>query len=140
MPRPVPDLENGSRQVAPTALTVKKTSEFQHDLHITGGTVPFPARHVYCVGRNFAAHPREMGFYPDREPPLFFCKPNDDASGVLVVAGAMATLTTRDSPAITTSRQGGASVRIDDGPKRNFGYAAGLGMTRCDLQVKMREH
>ena len=63
-------------------------------VRITGGTVPFPARHVYCLGRNYAAHPREMGFDPDRAPPFFFCKPNDDGSVVLVVAGAMAMIAT----------------------------------------------
>ena len=47
----------------------------------------FPVRRVYCVGRNYAAHAREMGFDPDREPPFFFCKPNDDASVVPVAEG-----------------------------------------------------
>src|SRR5512141_817150 len=37
----------------------------------------FPVRRVYCVGRNYAAHAREMGFDPEREPPFFFCKPAD---------------------------------------------------------------
>ena len=37
----------------------------------------FPVRRVYCVGRNYAAHAREMGFDPDRDPPFFFCKPAD---------------------------------------------------------------
>ncbi|KAG1065097.1 hypothetical protein G6F40_017836 [Rhizopus arrhizus] len=44
---------------------------------IAGGQDAFPVRRVYCVGRNYAAHAREMGFDPDREPPFFFCKPAD---------------------------------------------------------------
>ena len=42
---------------------------------VAGRAELFPVRRVYCVGRNYAAHAREMGFDPDREPPFFFCKP-----------------------------------------------------------------
>jgi len=58
-------------------------------LAIAGSTDLFPVRRVYCVGRNYAAHAREMGFDPDREPPFFFCKPNDDAS-IVPVPGSLA--------------------------------------------------
>ena len=44
---------------------------------VVGSDEQFPVRRVYCVGRNYAAHAREMGFDPDREPPFFFCKPAD---------------------------------------------------------------
>lgn len=44
---------------------------------VVGSNEQFPVRRVYCVGRNYAAHAREMGFDPDREPPFFFCKPAD---------------------------------------------------------------
>ena len=44
---------------------------------VVGSQDLFPVRRVYCVGRNYAAHAREMGFDPDREPPFFFCKPAD---------------------------------------------------------------
>ena len=44
---------------------------------VRGGQGQFPVRRVYCVGRNYAAHAREMGSDPDREPPFFFCKPAD---------------------------------------------------------------
>ena len=44
---------------------------------VQGSSDTFPVRRVYCVGRNYAAHAREMGFDPDREPPFFFCKPAD---------------------------------------------------------------
>jgi len=53
-------------------------------LPIAGHAEFFPVRRVYCVGRNYAAHAREMGFDPDREPPFFFCKAND-AQSVLPV-------------------------------------------------------
>src|SRR3546814_5717878 len=57
-------------------------------LPIVGTDMQFPVRRVYCVGRNYAAHAREMGFDPDREPPFFFCKPAD----AVVPAEAGATL------------------------------------------------
>src|SRR5690606_11496986 len=44
---------------------------------VAGDERQFPVRRVYCVGRNYAAHAREMGSDPDREPPFFFCKPGD---------------------------------------------------------------
>jgi len=47
---------------------------------VAGSDALFPVRRVYCVGRNYAAHAREMGFDPDREPPFFFCKPADAAT------------------------------------------------------------
>ncbi|CEJ19578.1 putative isomerase-decarboxylase (partial sequence n terminus) protein [Ralstonia solanacearum IPO1609] len=44
---------------------------------VAGSSEQFAVRRVYCVGRNYAAHAREMGYDPDREPPFFFCKPAD---------------------------------------------------------------
>src|SRR5471032_909013 len=61
-------------------------------LPVAGTSDQFPVRRVYCVGRNYAAHAREMGFDPDREPPFFFCKPNDAASIVPVAAGETVTI------------------------------------------------
>src|ERR1051325_8312572 len=57
-------------------------------LPVNGSEAAFPVRRVYCVGRHYAAHAREMGFDPEREPPFFFCKPNDAQSIVPVPAGA----------------------------------------------------
>jgi fumarylpyruvate hydrolase len=61
-------------------------------LPVVGEAGLFPVRRVYCVGRNYAAHAREMGFDPDREPPFFFCKPNDDKSVVVVPEGETVTI------------------------------------------------
>lgn len=107
----------------------------------------FPVRRIYCVGRNYAAHAREMGFDPDREPPFFFCKPNDAESVVPVADGK-----TVDIPyPVQTSNyhheielvvaigKGGKNISVEDAAKHIFGYAVGLDMTRCDLQMKMRE-
>jgi fumarylpyruvate hydrolase len=116
-------------------------------LPIAGSTDLFPVRRVYCVGRNYAAHAREMGFDPDREPPFFFCKPNDDASIVPVAAGKTASI---PYPAQTANYhyeaelvvligKGGRNIAIEDAAKHIYGYAVGLDMTRRDLQMKMRE-
>ena len=116
-------------------------------LPITGSADLFPVRRVYCVGRNYAAHAREMGFDPDREPPFFFCKPNDNASVVPVATGTIATiayppLTSNyhfEAELVVCIGRGGANIAIDDATKHIFGYAVGLDMTRRDLQMKMRE-
>jgi len=112
---------------------------------VVGGQDAFPVRRVYCVGRNYAAHAREMGFDPDREPPFFFCKPAD---AVVPVADGQ----TLDLPyppetanlhyeieLVAAIGQGGANIAVDDALQHVWGYAVGLDMTRRDLQMKMRE-
>jgi fumarylpyruvate hydrolase len=116
-------------------------------LPIVGSTDLFPVRRVYCVGRNYAAHAREMGFDPDREPPFFFCKPNDDASIVPVPAGETVGIPYPDQTAnyhyeaelVVLIGQGGRNIAVEDAAKHIYGYAVGLDMTRRDLQMKMRE-
>ncbi len=105
----------------------------------------FPVRRVYCVGRNYAAHAREMGFDPDRDPPFFFCKPAD---AVLYCAPGE----TVDMPyppgtanlhheieLVVALGAGGRDVSVDKANELVFGYAVGLDMTRRDLQVAMRD-
>ena len=116
-------------------------------LPIAGSSDQFPVRRVYCVGRNYAAHAREMGFDPDREPPFFFCKPNDDASIVPVAAGKSAVipyppLTSNyhyEAELVVLIGKGGRNITAGDAAKHIYGYAVGLDMTRRDLQMKMRE-
>jgi fumarylpyruvate hydrolase len=86
---------------------------------VAGRAELFPVRRVYCVGRNYAAHAREMGFDPDREPPFFFCKP---ANAVVVCTGGR-----------------GRDVPEDQALSLVAGYAVGLDMTRRDLQFAMRD-
>ncbi|CAB3706413.1 5-carboxymethyl-2-hydroxymuconate isomerase [Achromobacter marplatensis] len=112
---------------------------------IAGSQDAFPVRRVYCVGRNYAAHAREMGFDPDREPPFFFCKPAD---AVVPVADGQ----TLDLPyppetanlhyeieLVAAIGKGGANITVDNALQHVWGYAVGLDMTRRDLQMKMRE-
>ncbi len=116
-------------------------------LPVQGTDLQFPVRRVYCVGRNYAAHAREMGFDPDREPPFFFCKPNDPESIVPVAASQTMTL---PYPAGTENfhyeielvvaiGRRGSSIPVEEASSYIYGYAVGLDMTRRDLQMKMRE-
>lgn len=112
---------------------------------IDGSDRTFPVHRIYCVGRNYAAHAREMGFDPDREPPFFFCKPAD--SLVYCAPGE-----TADAPypsltenyhheieLVVAIGKAGRDVPVEEANELVFGYAVGLDMTRRDLQIAMRE-
>ena len=113
-------------------------------LPIVGRAETFPVRRVYCVGRNYAAHAREMGF-SDREPPFFFCKPAD----AIVVVPPKTTVDVA-FPSRTENLQheielvvaiglAGRDIAIEAANEHVFGYAVGLDMTRRDLQFAMRD-
>ncbi|HYG45506.1 MAG TPA: fumarylacetoacetate hydrolase family protein [Bordetella sp.] len=112
---------------------------------VVGSQDRFPVRRVYCVGRNYAAHAREMGFDPDREPPFFFCKPAD----AVVPAAAGATLEIPYPPEtanyhyeielVAAIGKGGSNIAVEQALDHVWGYGVGLDMTRRDLQMKMRE-
>ena len=112
---------------------------------VHGSADTFPVRRVYCVGRNYAAHAREMGFDPDREPPFFFCKPADAV--VPVDEGTTLSLPYPPETAnlhyeielVAAIGRGGANIPVDQALEHVWGYAVGLDMTRRDLQMKMRE-
>jgi fumarylpyruvate hydrolase len=114
-------------------------------LAVAGCDDKIAVRRVYCVGRNYAAHAREMGFDPDREPPFFFCKPAD-----AVVPVAQGETLELAYPARTTNYhyeaelvavvgKAGADIPVERALDHLYGYAVGLDMTRRDLQMKMRE-
>lgn len=114
-------------------------------LPIAGSDARFPVRRVYCVGRNYAAHAREMGFDPDREPPFFFCKPADAV--VPVAEGQTLELPypagTRnfhyEIELVVAIGKGGRDIPEASANEHVWGYAVGLDMTRRDLQMTMRE-
>jgi fumarylpyruvate hydrolase len=116
-------------------------------LPVAGSDSLFPVRRIYCVGRNYAAHAREMGFDPEREPPFFFCKPNDAASVVPVAAGSTAELPYppqtvsyhHEIELVVALGKGGSNIAAGQAPAHIFGYGVGLDMTRRDLQMRMRE-
>uniref|UniRef100_A0A8C5WI55 Oxaloacetate tautomerase FAHD1, mitochondrial n=1 Tax=Leptobrachium leishanense TaxID=445787 RepID=A0A8C5WI55_9ANUR len=92
----------------------------------------FPVHRIYCIGRNYAAHAREMGSDPTREPPFFFQKPNDAIQ--YVAPGQIA-----DHPYPALTRNYHYEVELVAALQHVFGYAVGLDMTRRDLQGDMKD-
>jgi fumarylpyruvate hydrolase len=120
------------------------TPPAQVSLPVVGSTSRFPVRRVYCVGRNYVEHAKEMGF-TGREPPFFFLKPADAV--VPVNAGETASV---PYPVMTKDYQheiemvvaigtGGKNIKAADAQKHIFGYGVGLDMTRRDLQGEMKK-
>jgi fumarylpyruvate hydrolase len=112
---------------------------------VAGSDALFPVRRLYCVGRNYAAHAREMGFDPEREPPFFFCKPDN----AIVVAPSGRTVEIAYPPQtsdfqheielVVAIGRGGRDVPVAHALEHVFGYAVGLDMTRRDLQLRARD-
>lgn len=101
----------------------------------------FPVRRIYCVGRNYAAHAREMGFDPDREPPFFFTKP---ASAIVPDGTAIPYPPAtgdlhHEIELVVAIGKGGADIAEADALEHVYGYAVGLDMTRRDQQIAHRE-
>lgn len=96
----------------------------------------FPVRRVFCVGRNYADHAREMGHDPDREPPFFFTKPADAvvASGTTLAFPPMTSDLHHEIELVVAIGTGGGDILRERALDHVFGYAAGLDMTRRDLQ------
>ena len=112
---------------------------------VAGRNERFPVRHIYCVGRNYAEHAKEMGGDAAREPPFFFTKPADAIVPVVPpeVGSVHYPLATKNYQyelelvaAIGTAGTELAPERAND---VIYGYAVGLDMTRRDLQIDMRE-
>jgi fumarylpyruvate hydrolase len=110
-------------------------------LAIAGSTERFPLRRVFCVGRNYAAHAREMGNDPDREPPFFFTKPADavvPAAGTLPYPPATNDMH-HEVEMVVALGKGGANVPVADALSLVWGYGVGLDLTRRDLQAVAKE-
>jgi fumarylpyruvate hydrolase len=106
-----------------------------------GSEKRFPVRRIYCVGRNYAAHIREMGFDPEREPPFFFAKPAD----AIVPSGATIRypLATQnfayEIELVAAIGRPGVNIPREAALEHIYGYAVGLDMTRRDLQLAARD-
>ncbi len=115
-------------------------------LPVAGSTDCFPVRRVFCVGRNYADHAREMGAADQaegREPPFFFMKPGDAVVGGAGEIGvAYPPLTNNlhhEVELIVALGGGGANVAVDAAKDLIFGYAVGLDLTRRDIQARAKE-
>jgi fumarylpyruvate hydrolase len=110
-------------------------------LPVAGGDGLFPVRRIYCVGRNYAEHAREMGHDPDREPPFFFQKNPDN----LIPGGGAFPYPTGSADVhheielVVALASGGEDIAVADALGRVFGYAVGLDMTRRDLQGEAKK-
>ncbi|HEV2530704.1 fumarylacetoacetate hydrolase family protein [Phenylobacterium sp.] len=107
---------------------------------IEGEDARFPVRRILCVGRNYAAHRREMGG-DDRDPPFFFAKPADAlvAPGADVAYPQATANLHHEIELIVAIGKGGADVAVDQALDMIFGYAVGVDLTRRDLQAAARE-
>lgn len=104
---------------------------------IAGGAQRFPIRRIFCVGKNYADHAREMGGDPLREPPFFFSKPADAVvSGTADIAMPSRTADLHhEIELVVALGRGGASIAAQDALATVFGYAVGNDLTRRDLQA-----
>jgi fumarylpyruvate hydrolase len=113
----------------------------QAAVDIVGHSERFPVHRIYCVGRNYAAHAREMGKDPAREPPFFFAKPADAvvANGSLLAFPSRTTDLHHEIELVVAIGKGGVNIDPTRGLEHVFGYAVGLDLTRRDLQAEAKD-
>jgi fumarylpyruvate hydrolase len=101
----------------------------------------FPVGRIYCVGRNYAEHAREMGHDPDREPPFFFMKPADAIvqNGATIPYPQMTKDLHHEIEMIVAIGKGGSDIPEDKALEHVFAYGVGLDMTRRDLQWEAKK-
>jgi len=113
----------------------------QPQIPVSGSEQSFPVHRIYCVGRNYAAHAREMGNDPDREPPFYFMKPAD----AVVPGGGDIKYPPRTNDLhhevelVVAIGTGGSSISVDDAQSHVFGYGVGIDLTRRDLQTDAKD-
>lgn len=112
----------------------------QPSVPVLGSDARFPVRRIYCVGRNYAAHAREMGSDPDREPPFFFSKP----AGAIVPNHATVPVPPRtknfhhEIELVVAIGKTGRDIPVERALEHIYGYAVGNDLTRRDLQSEAR--
>jgi len=111
---------------------------------VIGSAARFPVHRIYCVGRNYEEHAKEMGF-SGREPPFFFLKPADalvlatDEEPALLPYPSLTQDLHHEIELVVAIGQGGRDIAAADAAGHVFGYAVGLDMTRRDLQGEMKK-
>ena len=108
---------------------------------MAGETARFPVRRIFCVGRNYAAHAREMGKDPDREPPFFFTKPADAVvdDGATIPYPPETKNFHYEIELIVAIGTGGADISPEAALDHVFAYGVGIDLTRRDLQLEARD-
>jgi fumarylpyruvate hydrolase len=114
-----------------------------YTLTVARADARFPVHRVFCVGRNYAAHAREMGKDPDREPPFFFMKPAaavvDAARPTSIPYPPKTKNFHHEIELVVAIGKGGRDIAISNALDHVYGYAVGLDMTRRDLQLEARD-
>lgn len=112
---------------------------------VAGSDARFPVRRIYCVGRNYEAHAREMGHDPNREPPFFFSKPADavlyvapGSTGEFAYPGQSSNVHF-EMELVAAIGKGGKDIPVASALDHVYGYALGLDMTRRDLQAEAKK-
>ncbi|AMB85204.1 fumarylacetoacetate hydrolase [Pseudomonas agarici] len=108
---------------------------------VEGESTRFPIRRVFCVGRNYSEHAREMGHDPDREPPFFFMKPADavvPATGVITYPPLTQDLH-HEIELVVAIGEGGTGIDPADALRHVWGYGVGLDLTRRDIQTQAKK-
>jgi fumarylpyruvate hydrolase len=113
----------------------------QATVPVDGSNALFPVRRIYCVGRNYAEHAREMGFDPDREPPFFFMKPADAIVGdnAEIPYPAKTEDFHYEIELVVAIGTRGRDIAVEDALSHVFGYAVGVDLTRRDVQIAARK-
>jgi fumarylpyruvate hydrolase len=108
---------------------------------VAGTEARFPVRRIICVGRNYAAHAREMGRDPDREPPFFFLKPADTVvdNDATVPYPPQTNNFHYEIELVVAIGRAGFDIPVQTALEHVFGYGVGIDLTRRDLQLQARE-
>ena len=106
-------------------------------LAVAGSQARFPVHRIYCIGRNYAEHAKEMGATPDRSQPVFFMKPADAivADGADIAYPPATSDLHHEVEMIVALASGGRDIPVDRALEHVFGYGVGLDLTRRDLQA-----
>lgn len=110
-------------------------------LPVVGETSRFPVNRIFCVGRNYADHAREMGHDPDREPPFFFMKPASSivADGQDTAYPNLSQDVHHEVEMVVAIGKGGADIAVENALDHVYGYGVGLDLTRRDLQGEAKK-
>lgn len=107
---------------------------------VAGEAAVFPVRRIWCVGRNYADHAREMGADPTREPPFFFDKPADAVNpGGLLPFPSQTSDLHHEIELVVAIGRGGRDMPVERALDHVYGYAVGLDMTRRDIQAEAKK-
>jgi fumarylpyruvate hydrolase len=148
IPCTVPDLQHGTLGVftsfAYLAMRFVFTPPVQASVPVVGQSEAFPVHRIYCVGRNYAEHAKEMGF-TGREAPFFFVKPADavlpapEGSTADMPYPSLTQDLHHEIELVVAIGKGGKNIPAAQAFEHIWGYAVGLDMTRRDLQGEMKK-